>query len=70
MTLGATTEFIVNKDLPDDLVYQMTKLFYEEVPKFKDSFAQFGEIDVNLGYEDIGIPMHPGAKRYFDEILK
>jgi len=69
VTLGSTTEFIVNKDLPDELVYQITKLFYEEVPKFKEGFKQFGEIDYNRGYGDIRIPMHPGAKRFFDEKL-
>jgi TRAP transporter TAXI family solute receptor len=69
VTVGSTTEFVVNKDLPDDLVYQITKLFYEEVPKYKEAFKQFGEIDYKRGYDDIRIPMHPGAKRYFDEKL-
>jgi TRAP-type uncharacterized transport system substrate-binding protein len=51
------------------LVYQITKLFYEEVPKFKDAFKQFGEVNYRRGYADIKVPMHPGAKRYFDEKL-
>lgn len=70
ITLGCTTEFICNKDLPDDVVYHMAKLFYEEVPKYKEAFKQFGEVDYKRGYGDIRIPMHPGAKRYFDEKLK
>ncbi|MBW2056350.1 MAG: TAXI family TRAP transporter solute-binding subunit [Deltaproteobacteria bacterium] len=70
VTLSTDTQFICNKDLPDDLVYQITKLFYEEVPKFKEAFKQFGEVDYRRGYADIKVPMHPGAKRYFDEKLK
>lgn len=69
-TLGTDTQFICHKDLPDDLVYKITKLFYEEVPKFKEAFKQFGGINYKRGYADIKVPMHPGAKRYFDEKLK
>jgi TRAP transporter TAXI family solute receptor len=70
VTLATDTQFICHKALPDDLVYQITKLFYEELPKFKNAFKQFGAINYKKGYADIKIPMHPGAKRYFDEKLK
>jgi TRAP transporter TAXI family solute receptor len=70
VTLATDTQFVCHKDLPDDLVYKITKLFYEEVPKFKEAFKQFGEVNVKRGYADIKLPMHPGAKRYFDEKLK
>lgn len=69
VTLATDTQFICHKDLPNDLVYKITKLFYEEVPKFKDAFKQFGEVNYKRGYADIKVPMHPGAKRYFDEKL-
>lgn len=70
VTLATDTQFICHKDLPNDLVYQITKLFYEEVPKFKDAFKQFGEVNYKRGYADLKLPIHPGAKRYFDEKLK
>jgi hypothetical protein len=70
VTLATDTQFICHKDLPNDLVYKITKLFYEEVPKFKEAFKQFGEVDYKRGYAAIKVPMHPGAKRYFDEKLK
>ena len=69
VTLATDTQFVCHKDLPDDLVYKITRLFYEEVPKFKKAFKQFGEVNYKRGYADIKVPVHSGAKRYFDEKL-
>jgi len=70
VTLATPGMFIVNKDVPDDIVYQLTKIIYEDLPKYKDSFKQFGKINVKMGHAAINIPVHPGAKKYFDEHLK
>jgi TRAP transporter TAXI family solute receptor len=67
LTLATDTQFICHKDLPDDLVYEITKMIFEDLPQDKAAYKQFGNIDIKRGFADIKIPVHPGAKKYFDE---
>ena len=65
--LGAVTVMVVNKDLPDELVYQITKSLWEnhdEFVKVKDIWNSVKLEDALLG---AAIPVHPGAQRYYDE---
>jgi TRAP transporter TAXI family solute receptor len=71
-TIQVKTTIIVNKNLPDDLVYRLTKIVYESGFQ-KEVFAS-GEAKglpraCNLAdaKEAATIPIHPGAMRYFKE---
>ena len=61
--------FIVNKDLPDDLVYQVTKVVYE-TKSLRDLAG--GGTSYNYKWATHGlkggpVPIHPGAIRYYKE---
>ncbi|MFS0876964.1 TAXI family TRAP transporter solute-binding subunit [Solibacillus isronensis] len=56
----------VNKDLPEDLVYAMTKAIYDNTDKIGHAKGEF--IKAETGLDGIGIDVHPGAQRYFDEV--
>lgn len=56
----------VNKDLPEDLVYAMTKAIYDNTDKIGHAKGAF--IKAETGLDGIGIDVHPGAQRYFDEV--
>ncbi len=58
----------VNKDLPEDLVYAMTKAIYDNVGKISHAKGAF--IKAETGLDGIGIDVHPGAQKYFDEVNK
>ena len=58
----------VKKDLPDDLVYAMTKAIYDNTDKIGHAKGAF--IKAETGLDGIGIDVHPGAQRYFDEVKK
>lgn len=71
-TIQVKSTITVNKSLPDDLVYRLTKVVYESGFQ-KDVFAA-GEAkglpkSCNLAdvKEAASIPIHPGAMRYFKE---
>lgn len=71
-TIGLTTTFVCNANLPDDLVYTITKLIYEsgyQKDTFASSEAKGWPTVCNI--EDIvgaaNIPLHPGAQKYFEE---
>lgn len=56
----------VKKDLPEDLVYAMTKAIYDNTDKISHAKGAF--IKAETGLDGIGIDVHPGAQKYFDEV--
>lgn len=56
----------VNKDLSEDLVYAMTKAIYSNTGKI--SHAKGALIKAETALDGIGIEIHPGAQKYFDEV--
>lgn len=55
----------VHKDLSEDLVYAMTKAIYDNTDKISHAKGAF--IKKDTGLDGIGITVHPGAQKYFDE---
>jgi TRAP transporter TAXI family solute receptor len=57
----------VNKDLPDDLVYKMTKAIFDH----QDFLVTVHKKAADMNLKDavkVPCPMHPGAIRYFKEV--
>lgn len=68
LTLAQRNLLIVRRDLPEDDVYVITKEIYENVQRLSEvhpALSQLGEARKDVG--DIWPPLHPGAKKYFDE---
>lgn len=59
---------IVDKDLDEELVYQMTKVLFEKTDDL--THAKKAEVSVESGVQGVpeNIPFHPGAERYFQEV--
>ena len=59
--------FIANKDLDEDLVYDLVKATYENKAEIEKVDKNAAGIDVaNFNY--LTMPLHPGALRYYEEI--
>lgn len=56
---------VVKKELPEDIVYGITKAIYSNADKI--SHARGAYIKKDTAQEGIGIDLHPGAKKFFDE---
>nr|WP_279169377.1 TAXI family TRAP transporter solute-binding subunit [Providencia huaxiensis] len=56
---------VVQKDLPEDAVYNITKAIYENLDKI--AHAKASEISLDKALDGIGFDLHPGAKKYFEE---
>lgn len=67
-TLAVKAAFIVNPDLDEDLVYNMTKALFENKDAIASAHNKGSELDVNAGAQNISIPFHPGAAKYFKEV--
>jgi TRAP transporter TAXI family solute receptor len=71
-TTDVTTAAVVNylvtrKDVSDATAYQMTKLFYENLPALVASHAAAKDITLNDAAKNSPIPLHPGAIKFYKE---
>lgn len=58
---------IVNKDMDEELAYQIVKTVFEHKPELDPIHAQFKEITLDRATMGVQIPYHPGAERYLRE---
>ena len=70
-TVGANlgTVLIANASLDEETAYQITKALIENVDQLKSSNAAWAQFDPSSAMliEKTGIPLHPGAERYYRE---
>ncbi|BDG60204.1 TAXI family TRAP transporter solute-binding subunit [Caldinitratiruptor microaerophilus] len=70
VTVGTYTHLIASEKVPADLAYRITKLVVDN----RDQLAAIASAIKGMTPEkmavDVGVPFHPGAKRFFDEVLK
>jgi len=65
-TIYLSNMVVVNKNLPEGLVYDITKALFENIDKIKESHPSASELTLE-GATDSPIPLHPGAEKYFKE---
>lgn len=62
-----TNQLVVSADVPDDLVYEITKVLIENIGQFQDLFAGAEEMRAETALDNNPIEVHPGAARYYEE---
>ena len=67
-TLGLSTIMIVNKDVPDDVVYRMAKVFWESHALIAEVQSVWNGARLDDALAGTVVPVHPGAQRYYDEV--
>ena len=66
-TLGIVTSMIVSSELPDDLVYKMTEVFWDNHAAFAAVKKTWNEVTLENALNGASVPVHPGAARYYEE---
>jgi uncharacterized protein len=63
------TVLIVHKDMPDELAYLITRIVCERKDEMVRAHKAWTDFDPAVGgrLENTGIPLHPGALKYFRE---
>jgi hypothetical protein len=63
------TSIIAHKSLPDDVAYLVTKTVVENKAELLKAHQAFGGFTPEDAWkpENNGIPLHPGAARYYSE---
>lgn len=67
LSVGPTSVVVINKDVDEETVYQMTKVLYENFDALIEVQSDLRGFDP-LGAANSEIPLHPGAERYYKEI--
>jgi TRAP transporter TAXI family solute receptor len=66
---AAVPNFLVTAEtVPDDVVYQMTKVFYENLDTLKSAHNAAKTIELKNALKGMPVPLHPGAERYYKEV--
>ena len=65
---GFLQQMIVDAGLSDELVYRITKLWWEKIKDIHEIAPGLDQADVKMAMEHATIPFHPGALRYYKEI--
>lgn len=66
-TVAVMAMLAVRKDLSEKVVYEMTKAMYENLKILGDTHARGKDINLQKAKDGMGIPLHPGAEKYFKE---
>ena len=67
-TFGVMATFITNADVPDDVVYEVTRAVFENLDDFRKLHPAFANLDPKLMIADgLSAPLHPGALKYYKE---
>lgn len=66
-TVAYMSHMVASTDLTEDFVYRLTAAMVKHMPDMKNMFAGAHEIRAETALLDNPVPVHPGAKRYYDE---
>jgi uncharacterized protein len=65
--IGYATHIVASCKLPEDTVYAMTKAMAQNIPSMVAVNKSIDGLTPKAMAEDIGVPFHPGAAKYYKE---
>jgi hypothetical protein len=68
LCVGSNNVIICQKDLAEELVYKMTRALVDNKDRFVKIHKVVEDWTPEYATRDIGVPLHPGALRYYQEI--
>lgn len=68
LSLGIVVNMVVHKDLPEELVYNMCKVFWANHETFAEVKSVWNRVKMEDALSGVAIPVHPGAQRCYDEL--
>ena len=59
--------FVVRDDVPEDIVYNLTKLLWDNLATLQEIHSATKAMALEEALKGIPVPLHPGALRYYKE---
>ncbi|WP_297499232.1 TAXI family TRAP transporter solute-binding subunit [Thermococcus sp.] len=66
-TLAVKAILVVSADLPENVVYEMTKVLFDNVDALRAVHQKARFISLKTALDGMSIPLHPGAYKYYKE---
>ena len=66
-TVSVMAMLSARADLEEDIVYKIVNAMYSDLEQLKKAHDKFKDIEMGKGLIGMGIPLHPGAEKYFKE---
>ena len=66
-SFGVKATLCTNADVPEDIVYNITKELFENLDTFKTLHPAFADLVKEDMLKGLSAPLHPGAQKYFKE---
>jgi len=66
-TVAVNAVLIAGNQLKEDMVYNLTKALFENLPDLAATHAKGKEVNLQYAVQGVSIPFHPGAVKYFKE---
>ncbi|TRM10867.1 TAXI family TRAP transporter solute-binding subunit [Lentibacillus cibarius] len=66
-TVAVMAILVVDKELPEDAVYNMTKALFEKRDELESAHSRGADITLETATDGMSIDLHPGAKKYYEE---
>jgi TRAP transporter TAXI family solute receptor len=66
-TVSVMAMLVVRADVPDDLVYNLTKALWENLDRVRAAHARGRDFELTKALDGMPVPVHPGAERYYRE---
>jgi len=66
-TIGVKATLVTSESAPDDVVYELTRIIFENLDEFKDMHPAYEDLTPENMLEGLSAPIHKGALRYFRE---
>lgn len=66
-TVAVMAMLVVRADLPDDLVYNLTKALWESLDRMRVAHARGRDLELTKALDGMPVQVHPGAARYYSE---
>jgi hypothetical protein len=67
-TAAAPALLIVDESLDEELVYEMTKVIFENLDVVKEFHSSLNGMGPDRAMDGVAIPLHPGTERYYKEV--
>lgn len=67
-TVGEPNIIIAREDVPEDVIFTLTKAIIEKPDVIRNWGAHHATFDPKTAWKNVGGPLHPGAERYFKSV--
>jgi len=69
-TIVTVVAIFCDESVPDDIAYKLTKAIHDNVDELRKLHVGLSDLSVDNAAGGLGIPLHPGSIKYFNEVAK